>query len=122
MDGKSTEITLRPMEKSDEEDFNEWTTKYIVIQFCTVEAYIPTIVQSLKYSKYRPIPNLWFRVISMNNKAIGFISVSPNFGSDECRADLAYALDYKYWGKGIVTTAVKMDFCNFHRVTIFAKT
>ncbi|MCD7447562.1 hypothetical protein HAX54_031591 [Datura stramonium] len=111
IDGESTEITLRPMEKSDEEDFNEWSTEYKVTRFCTVEAYIPKNDHSLKYSQYRAIPNIWFRVISMNNKAIGFISVSPNFGLDECRADLAYALAYKYWGKGIVTAAVKVVAC-----------
>ncbi|XP_055811897.1 uncharacterized protein LOC129881817 [Solanum dulcamara] len=108
IDGESIEITLRPLEKSDEEDFYESSTEDKITRFCTVETYIRKYNHYLKFSKYRDIPKPWFRVISMNKKAIGFISVSPNSGFDECRAELAFALSYKYWGKGIVTTAVKM--------------
>ncbi|WMV34194.1 hypothetical protein MTR67_027579, partial [Solanum verrucosum] len=45
--------------------------------------------------------------------AIGAISVTPNSGClDSCRAELGYVLAYKYWGKGIVTKAVKIAVSN----------
>ncbi|MCD7462965.1 hypothetical protein HAX54_049689 [Datura stramonium] len=41
-------------------------------------------------------------------RAIGSISVTPNSGFGCCRAELGFVLAYNYWGKGIVTRAVKM--------------
>ncbi|KAH0748914.1 hypothetical protein KY290_028146 [Solanum tuberosum] len=78
-DDEFTEITLRPIELSDVDDFMEWATDEKVSQFCT----------------------------------IGAISVTPNSGClDSCRAELGYVLAYKYWGKGIVTKAVKIAVSN----------
>ncbi|GFY85052.1 acyl-CoA N-acyltransferases (NAT) superfamily protein [Actinidia rufa] len=41
-------------------------------------------------------------------EAIGSISVTPGSGIGEKRGELGYALTSKYWGKGIVTRAVKI--------------
>lgn len=78
------------------EDFDEWSRE-----------------KELTLANITTISNLaniwpWFRVISMNEKAIGFINMNPNSGLDDCRADLAYALDYKYWAKVLFTLAIKM--------------
>lgn len=103
-----TEITLRRIELSDVDDFMEWATDEKVSQFCTWDTYTCKD-QALDYIKNSAIPHPWLRVICCKNRAIGAISVTPNSGCfGSCRAELGYVLAYKYWGKGIVTKAVKM--------------
>ncbi|XP_009791424.1 uncharacterized protein [Nicotiana sylvestris] len=103
-----TEITLRQIELSDVDDFMEWATDEKVSHFCIWDTYTSKD-QALDYIKNNAIPHPWLRVICIKNRAIGAISVTPNSGNiDSCRAELGYVLAYKYWGKGIVTRAVKM--------------
>ncbi|KAK4718600.1 hypothetical protein R3W88_016938 [Solanum pinnatisectum] len=107
-----TEITLRPIELSDVDDFMEWATDEKVSQFCTWDTYTSKD-QALDYINNNAILHPWLRVICTKNRAIGAISVTPNSGClDSCRAELGYVLAYKYWGKGIVTKAVKIAVSN----------
>ncbi|KAI3469589.1 hypothetical protein Pfo_026252 [Paulownia fortunei] len=102
-----SEITLRPMVLSDIDDFMVWTTDDRASQFCTWNTFTSK-EQALDIFKRKAVSHPWFRVICIDNRAIGSISVTPNTGIGMCRAELGYVLGYKYWGKGIATRAVKM--------------
>ncbi|XP_016481249.1 uncharacterized protein LOC107802279 isoform X2 [Nicotiana tabacum] len=104
MDEEIIDITLRPIEISDADDFMSWATDEKVSRFCTWDTYTCKN-QALEFLSTNAIPHPWFKAICISNKAIGSISVTPNSGT---RAELGYVLAYKYWGKGIVTNAVKM--------------
>uniref|UniRef100_A0A7N0USR9 N-acetyltransferase domain-containing protein n=1 Tax=Kalanchoe fedtschenkoi TaxID=63787 RepID=A0A7N0USR9_KALFE len=86
-------ITLRPLEVSDIDHFMVWanTSKEDGIKY-------------LESIKSHP----WLRAICIADKPVGAISVEPNTGSDACRGKLGYVLATEYWGRGIVTEAVKM--------------
>lgn len=102
-----TEITLRPLDLSDIDAFMVWASDDKVARFCTWDAYTSR-ADALDFIKNKVIPHPWFRAICLNGQPIGTISVTRNTGIDECRGELGYALGYKYWGKGIVTKAVKL--------------
>ncbi|PSS33856.1 Acyl-CoA N-acyltransferase protein [Actinidia chinensis var. chinensis] len=102
-----SEITLRPFDLSDVDDFMEWATDDKVTQFCTWDSYTSR-EQAIDYIKNQAIPHPWLRAICLENRAIGSISVTPGSGIGEKRGELGYALASKYWGKGIVTRAVKI--------------
>ncbi|XP_031115393.1 uncharacterized protein LOC116019353 [Ipomoea triloba] len=104
---ESPEISLRPMELSDLDDFMEWATDERVSRFCTWDTYTCRD-QAVDFIKNIAIPHPWLRVICLENRVIGAISVTPMSGNDSCRGELGYVLTHKYWGKGIATRAVKM--------------
>ncbi|XP_022849630.1 uncharacterized protein LOC111371729 [Olea europaea var. sylvestris] len=104
---ESMEITLRPIELSDVEDFMVWAADDKVTRFCLWDTYTSK-EQALNYIKNYAIPHPWLKVICIENRAIGAITVTPGSGFDQCRAELGYVLSYKYWCKGIVTRAVQM--------------
>ena len=103
-----SEITLRPFDPSDIEDFMVWATDEKVSHFCTLDIY-KSKEQGMYFIQNIAIPHPWYRAICLKGKAIGSISVTPNSGILATnRALLGYALGSKYWGKGIVTRAVKI--------------
>ncbi|KAH7842426.1 hypothetical protein Vadar_005213 [Vaccinium darrowii] len=102
-----SEITLRPFDLSDVDDLMEWTTDEKVSRFCIWDTYTSR-EQGVDFIKNFAIPHPWVRAICLKNKAIGSISVAPGSGIGVGRAEIGYALASKYWGKGIVTRAVKM--------------
>ena len=105
-----TQISLRPMDVSDIDDFMVWATDEKVTKFCTWEPYTDK-EDGIKFIKNIPSHSLWFRAICLQNRAIGAISLCSYAGNDECRAksaELGYVLGSKYWGKGIVTKAVEL--------------
>nr|GMC59813.1 uncharacterized N-acetyltransferase P20-like [Ipomoea batatas] len=104
---ESPEICLRPMELSDLDDFMEWATDDRVSRFCKWDTYTCRD-QAVDYINNYAIPHPWLRVICLENRAIGAITVAPRSGSDSCRGELGYVLTHKYWGKGVATRAVKM--------------
>ncbi|KAL2463895.1 Acyl-CoA N-acyltransferase (NAT) superfamily protein [Forsythia ovata] len=104
---ESLEITLRPIELSDVDDFMVWAADDKVTRFCLWDTYTSK-EQALNYIKNCAIPHPWLRVICIENRAIGAITVTPGSGFDRCRGELGYVLSYNYWGKGIVTRAVQM--------------
>ncbi|PPR97892.1 hypothetical protein GOBAR_AA22766 [Gossypium barbadense] len=73
-------LSLRPLQVSDVDDFMVWASDEKVTRFS----------------------------ICIDDRPVGAISVSANSGNDKCRGELGYVLASKYWGKGIVTRAVKM--------------
>lgn len=105
-------ITIRKIELSDADDLMVWATDDEVSRFCTWDTY-NSIDQAIDYIKNIAIPHPWSKVICISGRAIGAISVTPNLGNcDKCRAELGYCLARKYWGKGIITRAVKMVVSN----------
>ncbi|CAN1183397.1 hypothetical protein LINPERPRIM_LOCUS42763 [Linum perenne] len=50
----------------------------------------------------------WHRAICINGRPIAANFVTKKSGDNACRGKLGYMLESGYWGKGIVTTAVKM--------------
>ncbi|KAF5748085.1 hypothetical protein HS088_TW04G00034 [Tripterygium wilfordii] len=102
-----SDLSLRPLELSDIDDFMVWATDDKVVHFCTWEPY-KSKEDAINYITITVLPHPWFRAICLGKRPIGAISVAPNSGSDKCRAELGYVLGSKYWGKGIATKAVKM--------------
>ncbi|KAJ4822239.1 hypothetical protein Tsubulata_035660, partial [Turnera subulata] len=100
-------ISLRPLDVSDIDDFMVWATDEEVTRFCTWEPY-KSKEEGLDYIKNVVLPHPWLRAICLDNRPIGAISVTKNSGNDACRGELGYVLASKYWGKGIATRAVKM--------------
>lgn len=99
-------ITIRPVELSDVDDLMVWLTDDQVSRYCLWDTYTSR-EQALDYIKNIAIPHPWSKVICISNRPIGAISVTPNSGNDKCRAELGYVLGRCYWGKGIMTRAVK---------------
>ncbi|GAV89947.1 Acetyltransf_3 domain-containing protein [Cephalotus follicularis] len=100
-------VSLRPLDVSDIDDFMVWATDEKVTRFCTWEPYTNK-EDGIKFITHYVIPHPWFRAICLDSKPIGSISVTPNSGNFRCRGELGYALAWKYWGKGIMTQAVKI--------------
>lgn len=106
-----SDINLRQVELSDVDDFMEWLTDEKVSKFCSWDTYTSKEA-AMKYLTYQVIPHPWYRAICIKDKPVGSISISPFSGNNSCRAELGYVLASKYWGKGIVTKAVKMAASN----------
>ncbi|CAH9099626.1 unnamed protein product [Cuscuta europaea] len=104
---ESPEITLRSIQLSDLDDFMEWAGDERVTTFCTWDTYTSRD-QAIDFIKNYAIPHPWLRVICLENRAVGSVSVTPRSGHDSCRGELGYVLAHKYWGKGVATRAVKM--------------
>nr|DAD19586.1 TPA_asm: hypothetical protein HUJ06_021049 [Nelumbo nucifera] len=103
------EISLRPLELADVDDFMVWATDDRVTRFCSWDSCTyASKDDGLKYIEDTVIPHPWFRGICLNNRPIGAISVKPYSGNDSCRGELGYVLASEYWGRGIATQAVKM--------------
>ncbi|KAJ9182133.1 hypothetical protein P3X46_006159 [Hevea brasiliensis] len=100
-------ISFRPLEVSDVDDFMVWASDERVTHFCSFNPYTSK-EDGINYIKNTVISHPWFRAICLNNRPIGAISVTKNSGNDICRGELGYVLAGQYWGKGIATRAVKM--------------
>ncbi|XP_050373338.1 uncharacterized protein LOC126790990 [Argentina anserina] len=100
-------ISLRPLGLSDIDDFMVWSTDEKVTRFCTWGPF-GNKEEGLKYIRDKILPHPWLRAICLDGRPVGTISVTPNSGNHRCRAEIGYVLGSKYWGKGIVTRAVKM--------------
>ncbi|XAR57256.1 Amino-acid N-acetyltransferase [Bertholletia excelsa] len=106
--GEFSEITLRPFDLSDADDLMIWATDDEVTKFCTWDTYVCRD-QAVDFIANHAIPHPWLRAICLEGRAIGSIAVTPaGPGIGRGRAELGYALASEYWGKGIVTRAVKM--------------
>ncbi|KAF8392384.1 hypothetical protein HHK36_022726 [Tetracentron sinense] len=101
------DISLRPFDLSDVDDFMVWATDDRVTRLCGWDSFTSRDAV-VNYFKDTVIPHPWFRAICINNRPIGQISVRPYSGGYRCRGELGYAIAIKYWGQGIVTKAVKM--------------
>ncbi|KAK4854961.1 hypothetical protein QYF36_002780 [Acer negundo] len=106
-DDEFSNISLRPLDLSDIDDFMVWATDDKVTRFCSGEPYTSK-EKGLDYIKNKVLPHPWYKAICLDNRPIGTISVTENSGNERCRSELGYVLASKYWGKGIATRAVKM--------------
>ncbi|CAK8544730.1 unnamed protein product [Lathyrus sativus] len=104
-------ITLRPFTLSDVDDFMLVVCDDRVTNL-TRRKTLVSREQTLSYIQDVCIPHPWTRSICIDNKTIGFISISPAGSGDDdddrCRADVGYAVAANYWGQGICTKAVKV--------------
>ncbi|KAK9289176.1 hypothetical protein L1049_017650 [Liquidambar formosana] len=102
------EITLRPYQLSDVDDFMEWACDDEVILRSRLRHY-SSKEDAVSYLKEVAMPHPWYRAICLDdNRPIGFISFMPaSTECDRCRGVISYALGKKYWGQGITTVAVK---------------
>lgn len=101
-----SKISLRPLYLSDIDDFMVWVSDEKVSRFCIWDPYSDK-EEGINFIKNVVITHPWYRAICLNNRPIGAISVMPNSGNFRCKGALGYALGSKYWGKGIMTRAVK---------------
>lgn len=106
------EFILRQVSYNDLHDYFEYMDNEHVIKYVPVEC----IPQNLERAKEEIEYNLdlfryrrsvyWGIARKDNNKLIG--SCGFNYWNrDHSRAEISYDLGYKYWGKGIMTEAVK---------------
>ncbi|XP_008804727.1 uncharacterized N-acetyltransferase p20-like [Phoenix dactylifera] len=101
------QISLRPFVLSDVDDFMVWASDDKVSKFCTWDTYTNKD-DLLKYVKETVLPHPWFRSICVGGRPVGAISVSLGSGEERFRGELGYVLGSEYWGKGIVTAAVRL--------------
>ncbi|EXB63472.1 putative N-acetyltransferase YoaA [Morus notabilis] len=100
-------ISLRAFDLSDVDDFTSWAGDEKVCRFCSWEARFSK-ENGLELLKSRIFYHPWCKSICLGDKSIGDISVTPNSGSDRCRAEIGYSVGSAYWNKGIATYAVKL--------------
>ncbi|KAL7251763.1 hypothetical protein ACSBR1_013592 [Camellia fascicularis] len=103
----SSKISLRPFKLSDADDFLSWAKDERVTHYLRWNK-ITSLEEALKYLQEVAIPHPWRRSICLDDRSIGYISVRPESGNDRHRARVGYAIGAEYWGKGIVTVALKM--------------
>ncbi|KAL0376640.1 UNVERIFIED_CONTAM: putative N-acetyltransferase p20 [Sesamum calycinum] len=128
-----SDITLRPLDVSDADDFMKWY--YLKLKILSFQHFSNLFSLSSKSQKQvlrrkgervllmghlhfqrsrHPIRRgqrnspPWHKAICVSGRPVGSISVSPFTGRDKCRAEVGYVVASDYWGKGIATRAVKM--------------
>ena len=104
---ESSRISVRPFKLSDAADLMSWGGDDRVTRYLRWNT-ITSREEAVKYLTEVAIPHPCRRSICLDDRSIGYISVKPESGDDRCRAHLAYALGWEYWGQGIVTAALKM--------------
>ena len=82
------EITLRPLELSDIDDFMVWATDEKVTRFCSWEPYTNK-EDAINFINTKVIPHPWYREICLNGQPIGAISMTKNSDNDKCKVNLA---------------------------------
>lgn len=103
----SSEITLRPYEISDVDDFMVYAGDDKVVQSSRWEKF-HSKQEALTFIEESCIPHPYCRSICLDNRSIGYVRVQPLSGYDRCRAEIGYVLAAKYWGQGIATKASKI--------------
>ncbi|XP_021852759.1 uncharacterized protein [Spinacia oleracea] len=100
-------LSIRPLDPAtDVDDLMVWVSDDQVTQFCRWDTYTSRD-QAIEYINKFVLTHPYYRVICLNNRAIGAISVTCNTGNDKCRGELGYVLASEYWGRGVATWAVK---------------
>ncbi|XP_065863281.1 uncharacterized protein [Euphorbia lathyris] len=103
-DEEFSDISLRPYDISDIDDFMVWGTDENVTKFCSWEPY-RSKEEALDYINSTVLSHPWFRAICLKNRPIGYMLFTKN---DCNKGEVGYGLASKYWGKGIVTRALKL--------------
>jgi len=103
-------LILRKLRLEDAEDIFEYASDPEITKYVTWEPH-KSIEDSINFIKYalekydKKEAIQWGIVYKENNKVIGTCDILPV--TKHFRAEIAYALSRKYWGKGIMTEAVK---------------
>ncbi|KAI3441975.1 N-acetyltransferase domain-containing protein [Psidium guajava] len=106
--GSGGNISLRPLQLSDVDDFMVWASDPDVARFCRFEPYTSRD-DALAYIAGTVLPHPYFQAICLDGRPVGQVSVTRNEARMEaCRGELGYALASGYWGRGIATEAVRM--------------
>ncbi|KAL0558417.1 hypothetical protein IC582_002984 [Cucumis melo] len=100
-------ITLRPFQLSDVDDFMVWAGDDRVMKSIRWNVFTSK-EQAHDFIRDVCIPHPWRRSICVDGRSVGFVSVYPWSGEDRCKADVGYAVAREYWGRGIVTEALKI--------------
>ncbi|KAF3457113.1 hypothetical protein FNV43_RR01770 [Rhamnella rubrinervis] len=100
------EITLRPYQLSDVEDFMDWCDDKVVA--LSWLSHYSTKQEAATYIKEVAMPHPWYRAICLDGRPVGFVGFAPGSGDYRCKGSISYALGSKFWGQGITTRAVKM--------------
>ncbi|KAJ4894307.1 Acyl-CoA N-acyltransferases (NAT) superfamily protein [Raphanus sativus] len=105
----SPSIFLRPFDLSDAEDVLKWAGDDDVTRYLRWTS-VRTVEEARQHILQTAIPHPWRRSISLlkDGRSIGCVSVRPDNGDGRCRADVGYAVEKEYWGRGIATAAVRM--------------
>ncbi|GFP84047.1 uncharacterized n-acetyltransferase p20 [Phtheirospermum japonicum] len=103
----TSRISLRPFQLSDADDFLKWASDDKVTHYLRWNT-ITSKQEALIYIQQVAIPHPWRRSICLDNLSIGYVSVRPESGDDRHRAHIGYAIGSEYWGRGIVTAAMKI--------------
>ncbi|KGN56965.1 uncharacterized protein LOC101205310 [Cucumis sativus] len=102
------ELTLRPLDLTDIDDFMGWATDEKAARYCSWEPYQDKS-EAIKFINDQVLSHPYYRAICVDGRPVGAISVMSNTAArDKCRGELGYVLGSKFWGKGIVTAAVKL--------------
>lgn len=105
---KPREISLRPFEISDVDDFLTWTSDENVTRYCRWNAYTNRD-DALDFLRQVIESHPWYRAICVDDRPIGSIFVLPGTSEkDQRKGEIGYALNAKYWGQGIATKAVNL--------------
>ncbi|KAL1543263.1 hypothetical protein AAHA92_20263 [Salvia divinorum] len=106
-ENKDEKISLRPIKKSDMDDFMVWASDERVTHFCTWDSYTSRD-EALHFLNNSAIPHPWYRAICVGDRAVGSISVTPGSGTRSSTAELGYVVAFEHWGKGVATEAVRI--------------
>ncbi|KAK2980615.1 hypothetical protein RJ640_011423 [Escallonia rubra] len=108
MEVNPSEITIRPYKASDVDDFMVYAGDDRVTQFTRWNTFTSRN-EALTYIQECCINHPFCRSICLGDRSIGYISITPQSGNDECRAEVGYALAAKYWGQGITCQALRVS-------------
>ena len=103
-------LILRKLRLEDAKDLFEYASDKEVTKYVTWEPHksIEDSINLIKFTHERYEKRegiIWGIVCKENKKVIGTCDISPV--TKHFRAEIAYALSRDYWGKGIMTEAVK---------------
>ncbi|KAI8561302.1 hypothetical protein RHMOL_Rhmol04G0328300 [Rhododendron molle] len=107
MELNSQEISIRPYEITDVDDFMIYAGDEKVTRFTRWDTFTSKD-SATAYIKDNCIPHAFCRSICLNNRSIGFLFIKPASGYDRCQAEVGYALAAEYWGRGMVVKALKI--------------
>ncbi|XP_030445478.1 uncharacterized protein LOC115668112 [Syzygium oleosum] len=106
--GSGGGVSLRPLQLSDVDDFMVWASDPDVARWCRWEPYTSRD-DALAYIAGTVLPHPYFMAICLDGRPVGQVSVTRNEAASEaCRGELGYAMALGYWGRGIMTEAVRM--------------
>lgn len=100
-------VELRPLKSEDLEDFWIWASDQRVTKSLFWDAYT-TKEAALDFLNKVANPHPWFMAILVDGRPVGAVTLDQRTGGARIRAELGYVLAFDYWGKGIVTEAVKL--------------